>query len=219
MSSPSTLDLFVKLLATTDGRDKIYKFTQNLSKLLAFAASDKATIKKWTGLSKSLGEGRSIMRMCKWVNNVQKLQGFAAKVGSLSQLQIIEIMRVLGDFGYVLGDNLAFLSKYGLIPLNKDNVSKNSKIFQFWGFFFATLLDILSILDLKNQSKLDAAAKAKKAKELRLSFLKNLSDMLVTLAAVGYLQKVYNPSAGVTSVLGMVSAGIATYQNWQKVSK
>lgn len=212
-------DKFIKLLATTDGRDKIYKVLANVSKIVGWVnEADKVSAKKWNALSKSIGEGRSLMRMAKWVGNVQKLQGYAAKAGSLTSRQFLEILRVIGDFGYILGDNLAYLSKYGILPLNAENAAKQSKIFQFWGYIMATILDALSLSGLAaKQAKMDAAAFAAEQQALVLSFVKNAADTLATLASVGYMKSMYNPSIGFTSLCGATSGAIATYQNWTKL--
>lgn len=211
------LDKFIKLLAQTDGRDKIYKMLQNLSKILAVHyTADKATAKKYDSVSKSLGEGRSILRMVKWVNNVNKLQGYAAKWQSLTTRQIVEIGRVIGDFGYIFGDNVQYLCKYKVLPFDQKTASKNSKIFQFWGFFLATFLDLWSILELEGK-QMEPKDKAKERKALLLSFVKNLCDALATLAAVGYLKTYYHPTGTFTGACGLTSGAIATYQNWTKL--
>jgi hypothetical protein len=211
------VDKIVKLLATTDGRDKLYKFSANMAKIIAFSSADKTTQKKWNGLAKSIGEGRSLMRMGKWVGNVSKLQGFGAKLGSLSQRNLVEVLRVIGDFGYVLGDNLAYLSKYNILPLDAKQCGKNSKVFQFWGYLCALILDLWSLMLLPTKN-LDAATSKKERTALVLSATKNLADTLSALNNVGYASSFgYNPSVGFTGACGATSGAIATYTNWKKI--
>jgi hypothetical protein len=211
------IDKFVKLLAQTDGRDKIYKTLQGVVKILGYqSAGDKELAKKYGALAKSIGEGRSIMRMTKWVGNVNKLQGFASKLGTLNAKMIVEILRVIGDFGYILGDNLAYLAKYKVLSLDAANVGKNSKIFQFWGYFCAVILDVWALLKNEKQKESDPATYQKERKAGLLSLTKNIADFAATMAAVGYLSAVWSPSAGVTGALGATSGAIATYQNWNK---
>ena len=212
------LTKFINLLAQTDGRDKIYKTLQNLVKIAAAQSSDKAQAKKFNTLAKSLGEGRSLMRMAKWTTNYNKLVEYSKKASTLTSRQIVEILRVIGDFGYILGDNLSYLAKYGVLPFNASTTAKNSKIFQFWGFFFATLLDVWAMITLraKAASGMDEATYAKEAKALRLSLVKNFCDLLVTLNAVGYASAFYKPSGTALGVFGATSGAIATYNNWKK---
>jgi hypothetical protein len=211
------IDKFIKLLAQTDGRDKIYKTLQGIVKILGYqSAGDKELAKKYAGLAKSIGEGRSIMRMTKWVGNVNKLQGFVPKLGGLNAKMAIEILRVLGDFGYILGDNLAYLSKYKVLSLDATEVGKKSKIFQFWGYICAVILDILALMKNEKLKESDAATYAKERQAGLLNITKNLADTLATMAAVGYLSTVWGPSAGMTGALGATSGAIATYQNWTK---
>lgn len=214
------VDKIVKLLGQTDGRDKIYKTLNGVCKVLAFqAADDKSAVKKWNAMSKSIGEGRSLMRMGKWVGNYAKLQGFAAKLGNLSQYQLLEIIRVIGDFGYVVGDNLQYLAKYGLVPLDAKKTAKNSKVFQFWGYVCALLLDLWSLAVL-GAKKLEPAAYRKQRKQLLLSIVKNAADVANGLNNVGYAAPYgYAPNGMATGMFGVTSGGIATYLNWQKLSK
>eukprot|EP00672_Neobodo_designis_P025230 CAMPEP_0174828844 /NCGR_PEP_ID=MMETSP1114-20130205/1566_1 /TAXON_ID=312471 /ORGANISM="Neobodo designis, Strain CCAP 1951/1" /LENGTH=212 /DNA_ID=CAMNT_0016062571 /DNA_START=46 /DNA_END=684 /DNA_ORIENTATION=- len=210
------VDKVVKLLAQTDGRDKLYKTAAGLAKIAA-DYSDKESGKKWKSIGKSIGDGRSLMRMGKFVGNVQKLQGFAAK-GTLTSYQALEVLRVIGDFGYVLGDNLQYLAKYGVLPLDAAKTAANSKVFQFWGFVCAFLLDLWQ-LALLSAKKLEPKELAKKRHALVLSAIKNFADTLNCLAAVGYAKSFYKPGATFLGGCGVVSGGIATYTNWTKLSK
>lgn len=215
----SDLTKFINLLATTDGRDKIYKTVQGLTKVAA-QYSNKEEAKKYNSLSKSLGEGRSLMRMAKWVGNYNKLMDYAAKINSLTSRQILEILRCIGDFGYIFGDNLQYLAKYQVLPLNQKTCQENSKIFQFWGYICATFLDIWALISLHQKRAtggIDDVTFDKEAAALRLSLFKNLADTLATLAVVGYLKSIYHPSNAFTGMCGATSGAIATYQNWKKL--
>lgn len=214
----SDLDKFIKLLGTTDGRDKIYKFVAGVTKILAYRATDKNLAKKYNTLAKSIGEGRSLMRMAKWVGNYNKLQGFAAKAATLTSKQIVEIIRVIGDFGYILGDNLAYLSKYGVLPLNAESCGKNSKVFQFWGYLCAVVLDIWGLLTLEKKKFDDEKQRVAERQALLLALTKDTADLFAVLAAVGYAKNFgYNPSSGFTGFCGATSGAVATYINWAKI--
>ena len=210
------LDKIVKLLAQTDGRDKLYKTAAGLAKVAA-DCSDKESGKKWKAIGKSIGDGRSLMRMGKWVGNVQKLQGAAAK-GTLTSYQAVEVLRVIGDFGYVLGDNLQYLAKFGVIPVDAAKTAANSKVFQFWGFLCAVVLDLWQLALLPSK-KLTAEEAAKKRQALILSAIKNFADLLNCLNAVGYAKGFYKPSATFLGACGVTSGAIATYTNWGKLTK
>jgi hypothetical protein len=210
------LDKLVKLLAQTDGRDKMLKTVQGAAKVLAFYAGTKAETKKWDNLSKSIGEGRSIMRFGKFTSNIQKIQVILAKAGGgsgLTQKQIIEILRILGDFGYVVGDNLTYFSKYKMLPLDPKVTAANAKLAQFWGFICALLLDVLAIVSL-DTTKPSYAADRQSA---TLTLVKDTADTLAVWASVGYLSSVYHPNAAFTGACTALSGSIATYTNWKKI--
>ena len=213
------VDKLIKLLSQTDGRDKLYKFGANSAKIIAwsYSVTDPAAAKRWGALATSIGEGRSLMRMGKWTSNTQKLHGYSKKFGNLAQKEFLEILRIIGDFGYVLGDNLAYLCKYKVLGFDKNTCATNSKLFQFWGFFFAVIVDLWNLLLLPAKN-LDAAAFAKEQKALLLTFCKDFCDFLVTLNNVKYMAPFgYNPSQGMIGALGATSGAIATYANWTKL--
>ena len=214
----SSVEQVTKMLSVTDGRDKAYKFLQGATKALAYYTSDPATSSKIDKLSKSIGEGRSIMRLGKWTSNIQKMDALnqkAMKKGGWNQLLVIEFLRVLGDMGYVIGDNSAYLSKYRILSTDPKLCTKYGKISQFWGFFCQIILDIIAVISL-DASKPTYAEDRQAA---LLSITKNTSDILVILSVVGYLPKsIYSVNAGVAGILVSISGAIATYQNWTKAA-
>lgn len=213
-----TVDKVIKLLSQTDGRDKIYKFGANASKLVAWtqATQSPSTAKAFNGLAGSIGEGRSLMRMGKWVGNASKLNAAGKKIGNLSHKELLEVLRVIGDFGYVLGDNLAYLAKYKVISVtDAKTASTNAKIFQFWGFVCAFLIDICNLV-LLSTKKLEDKVFKKEQKALLLTAVKDFCDLLVTLNNVKYIPQ-YNPTTGFTAACGATSGAIATYVNWNKI--
>jgi hypothetical protein len=205
------------MLSVTDGRDKTYKFLQGAAKALAYYASDAATASKFDKLSKSLGEGRSIMRFGKWTSNIQKIDGInkkAAKSG-WNQLLVVELIRSLGDMGYVIGDNAAYFGKYRLIAVDPKVSANYAKISQFWGFLCQVILDIVAVISL-DSTKATYAADRETA---ILNITKNVSDTLVILSVVGYVPKsIFNLNGGVAGILLALSGAISTYQNWNKAA-
>lgn len=213
------LDKFIKLLGQTDGRDKIYKLLAGLVKILAVYAKSKESAKIYGSLGKSIGEGRSIMRLGKWVGNVSKLQSLVPKLasGGLNVKTLVEVLRVLGDFGYIFGDNIAYLSKYKVLGRDAASVTKSAKLFQFWGYVCAVVLDAFALRVARAKASSDAATSQKEVKANAINLTKNACDLLVVMATVGYLSSLWKPSATTQGVLTVTSGAIATYQNWSKL--
>jgi hypothetical protein len=214
----SVIDQVTKMLSLTDGRDKSYKFLQGATKALAFYTKDTASADKLNKISKSLGEGRSIMRLGKWTSNIQKINSLVAKAdaqGGWNRLLVIEVVRVLGDMGYVIGDNLTYLSKYKVFALDPAACTKHGKVAQFWGFFCQVIMDVLTVLMLDPRKPNYAEAR----ETAILNLTKDVADTIVVLATVAYLPKsIFNPSGGLQGILLTLSGAIATYQNWNKAA-
>mmetsp|Transcript_9097 Transcript_9097/g.12189 ORF Transcript_9097/g.12189 Transcript_9097/m.12189 type:complete len:215 (+) Transcript_9097:63-707(+) len=209
------IDTTVKIMATTEGRDKVYKAVQNLARFLEWSGSrsgDFSSAKKYGVLAKSMGDGRSLMRLGKWIQNLRKMREISASGAAFDTVDgLVEYGRVSADFGFVVGDNISYLAKYNILSnVSSQWVSRRAKVSQFWAFLFACILDIL---------KLIRAYKAEKVmKDLIINFVRNFADLLATLDATGYASCVYKPCVGFTSMCGLLSGSIATYQNVIKAS-
>ncbi|EAN87271.1 putative glycosomal membrane protein [Trypanosoma cruzi] len=216
----SDFDKFVKLLGQTDGRDKIYKFVGGVLKALAALDAVECRRSAYKSVSSSITDGRSLMRMAKWMGDIPKMRSVFAKCaegGRMEMTALIMFLRVLGNFLYILGDNVAFLMRYKLVPGQPKRVQYHSKVSQFWGFFFAAVLDLLALRTALQKRASDAATSCKEAKSALINLTKDASDVLVTMAAVGYMKGVWHPGPVTAGALTAVSGGVATYLNWKKI--
>ncbi|RNF02379.1 glycosomal membrane protein [Trypanosoma conorhini] len=216
----SDFDRFVKLLGLTDGRDKIYKFLSGVLNVLdSIDAVDSRRV-AYKSVNKSIKDGRSLLRMAKWTGNVPKMHTIVkhcAEKRSLELKKVIEFLRVLGDFFYVIGDNIGFLVRYKLLPGDSKSIQYRSKVAQFWGFFFAAVLDLFALRGALLKRASDAATSRKELKSALLGLTKDGSDVLVTMASVGYMKGAWSPSPVTSGTLTAVSGAVATYLNWKKV--
>lgn len=218
------LDQVINLLASNDGRDKLYKFFAGVLKILAASAKasqQRALAAAFTSLGGAIGSARSVMRMGKFIADVpkyEKLTGKLQKKG-FDLKTVIELLRTLGNSLYIAGDNAAFIAKHKLIPASAKEITKYAKIAQFWGFFLASVLDVFALSAAFGKQASDPSAAKKEIKAAALSLAKDGSDTLVTMAAVGYFKTIWHPNAYVAGTLTCVSGGVATYNNWNKAKK
>ncbi|KAK7197998.1 glycosomal membrane protein [Novymonas esmeraldas] len=220
----SDFEKLIKLLGQTDGRDKIYKFLAGFFKILAAvaASSQDPRAKAYGAVGNSIASARSLMRMGKFVGDVPKLQkivdGVVSKgIAGTEFKKFVEFFRTIGNSLYIMGDNAAFIAKQKLISANAKTITKYAKIAQFWGFFLAAVLDLIALRAALQKRVSDEATSKKEAKAAVINFTKDASDVLVTMAAVGYLQNLWRPSAVTAGALTCVSGGVATYLNWNKI--
>ncbi|CCW68609.1 unnamed protein product [Phytomonas sp. Hart1] len=218
------LERLIKLLSQTDGRDKIYKFLAGFFRILADVSdAQDPNVKAYKAIGNSIGGARSLMRMGKFVGDVPKLEqlihGFHAKGLHGTELKrLVEFLRVLANSLYILGDNVAFVAKHRLVPLNAAAVTTQAKFAQFWGFFLAAVLDLLALRAALKKRLTDLALCKKEAKGAIINLTRDASDVLVTMASVGYLREVWRPSNVTLGALTCVSGSVATYLNWNKIA-
>eukprot|EP01059_Diplonema_ambulator_P007509 TRINITY_DN1697_c0_g1_i1.p1 TRINITY_DN1697_c0_g1~~TRINITY_DN1697_c0_g1_i1.p1 ORF type:complete len:216 (+),score=77.53 TRINITY_DN1697_c0_g1_i1:47-694(+) len=211
----ATSDRIVKLLKSNDGRDKLYKQAAGMCKVVAHNSADKETVKKLNAIAKSIGDCRSLMRMFKWI---QKYNEVNKEVDGLKKGKVVDVnrgyvkvFRILGDMGYIIGDNLQWLAKYGMLTLDHKTMAMRSKVFQFWGYVASCYLQLYDLLIHAGKAGTFTDATGKK---LILKFIADFCDLLCALATVGYV-KSFNPSSGTTGALALLSATIATNTNWE----
>eukprot|EP00009_Paramoeba_aestuarina_P003034 CAMPEP_0201509730 /NCGR_PEP_ID=MMETSP0161_2-20130828/2698_1 /ASSEMBLY_ACC=CAM_ASM_000251 /TAXON_ID=180227 /ORGANISM="Neoparamoeba aestuarina, Strain SoJaBio B1-5/56/2" /LENGTH=190 /DNA_ID=CAMNT_0047904771 /DNA_START=101 /DNA_END=673 /DNA_ORIENTATION=+ len=156
-----------------------------------------------------VSDGRSLMRLGKWVNNGQKLLENAEKSPVAQSVEdTLDNSRVFCDFCYIIIDNILYLNRFLFMTLKQEQTySRRAKVFQFWTFFFACVLDLVRLV-----RKYREGDKRLKTKDV-LNFVKNFADFLVTLAGVRYLSFVYRPSLAWLSFFSIVSGSIATTQH------
>lgn len=220
----SDLDKVIKLLGQTDGRDKIYKFLAGLFKILAVLAARQKSPRAdaYKKVNASIGSARSIMRMGKFVGDAPKLQKVLTMVRDnglrgTELTKLIEFFRTLGNSLYIIGDNAAFIAKMKLVRADAKAITKYAKIAQFWGFFLAAVLDLIALRSALAKRISDESKSKKEAKAAVIAFTKDASDVLVSMAAVGYLSSIWHPSDITAGALTCVSGGVATYLNWNKI--
>ncbi|KNH09353.1 glycosomal membrane protein [Perkinsela sp. CCAP 1560/4] len=202
-----SVDIAIQLLSSTDGRDKVYKTMENLSKFYGCFANQRCA-GMLTGFAQRVSDGRSLMRLGKWVTNAQKLIDNADKnLSSQSVEETLDNSRVFCDFCYIILDNILYLNRFLFMTLkHEQNYIRRAKVFQFWTFFFACALDIIKMVRKYREEK------ARPATKEILNFLRNFCDFLVALSGVRYLSFVYRPSAAWLSLFSIVSGSIATTQ-------
>eukprot|EP00755_Sulcionema_specki_P017685 Sspe_Gene.64992::Locus_38495_Transcript_1_1_Confidence_1.000_Length_778::g.64992::m.64992 len=213
----TTLDRTVKLLKETDGRDKLYKATAMLAKIIAWRAADADVAKKATAVQKSITDARSLMRMAKWIPKYSEAAKESKKIGENKEdslRAVAKVVRIFADMCYIAGDNIQYLSKFQVLSFDHKMAAKRSKVFQFWGYVVSALIGLYDIRK-KLQEGCQLADKA--VKELVLNFIADVCDGLSALASVGYIES-YQPSAGFTGACGLISAIIACRKNWNKTA-
>ncbi|EPY27677.1 glycosomal membrane protein [Strigomonas culicis] len=180
----------VDLLSKTDGRDKIYKFSAGVFKVLGELAEQQEAKGSYKKMGASITSARSLMRMGKFIGDGPKLLKIisTAQKGGLQSLplaKIIEFFRVIGNSLYIMGDNAAFFAKHKVLLTSADPklITKGAKIAQFWGFFLAAVLDLLALQVALKKRAADPTASCAEGKAALMALAKDLSD---TLVAIGH---------------------------------
>lgn len=130
-ASPTSLDAWIAMSLTLDGRDKITKLLQYLGRLLGwvYKADGSNRAIRWLAFSKHLSASRKAFRLGRSVVELEKLHkmgivsslyhsllpGVTAKAKSLSWKSLCSAIKIVGTLGFWTADNISFLSAAGVL--------------------------------------------------------------------------------------------------------
>ncbi|KAL7421791.1 Peroxisomal membrane protein PMP27 [Cryptotrichosporon argae] len=139
----------IALLATTIGRDKVYRLIQYLSRFIAWSLirngqSDVAA--RWDGLKNGLGGGRKLMRLFKPAEHLQSATNLAlrpvANLNGPGQLaQVTQLGRQLCYAVFLTTDSVSWLNTVRFLRFDKNKLERLNRVsMKFWLFGIALSL-------------------------------------------------------------------------------
>ena len=209
--------------ARTDGRDKLAKFLQNYCRYRKYYAAGAAQ-RRFKALQSSLSEFRSVIKFGKPFKNVveahELVAGRGGDWGALRVLDWVRLASILSDVGYKLGDNVEYLSHYGVLPFNESRCEAWSKTFQFFAYacdVYTGLLDLVALEQRRDEFDSDEIFERKRH-AMRVGFLGDLADFL--RVTPGFCQ-MYGIAGlkkhdGWSGVMGLVVGATGVWKVWQK---
>lgn len=220
------LDKTVLLLSRTTGRDKIYKFMGGMFDVLAAIAkrSNNPHYKAYASISPAIVSGRSLLRLGKFMAEIPRMTALISIIRAQGFLvtewkHFLGVLRCILNCLWIFGDNIAFLAKYGVIRGDPVDLWEFGKTCQFWGFSVCALLDLIDLRDAIRRFEYDPRWSHNAAFTATLDLLAHISDILETMAQVGYCSEWWNPSSGLCGVLTCFSATMSTASNWRNADK
>ncbi|TXT07165.1 hypothetical protein VHUM_03335 [Vanrija humicola] len=152
------------VLATTIGRDKLYRLIQYVSRILAWAfarsgATDLAS--RFDGLKSALGMGRKLMRVFKPVENLQSAlnisqRPFTGITRAETLAQVTQLGRQIAYAIFLGSDSLVWLQFAKFIRLDKDKAARLGQISNkawFIGLVLSLISSGASLVNLRHQSR------------------------------------------------------------------
>lgn len=201
----------IALLATTDGRDKLLKGFAQVAKLLSMVTG----VKTQAAVAGSVNDCRSLLRVAGFLAHIVTCRGKVLR-GETAPQDLVLMARLAGDgiFGFL--DTLAFLGKNGFLLSKKavPGVVKASFDALFYGFLLATILDIMKIRQFMATNK-GTEEDMKTRNALFLTLLRDVCDTVFATSAANKT-KMLKVTPFQSSILLLISACIATYENWNK---
>ncbi|WVQ82387.1 hypothetical protein IAT38_004515 [Cryptococcus sp. DSM 104549] len=139
------------VLATTVGRDKVYRLIQYLSRLIAWSLLRRGkvdTAARWEGLKNGIAQGRKVMRIFRNAEFLQSSVNLAQRPitslrGPAQISQLAQIGRQLGYFGFFTSDTIVWLNSVGFLRLDKETTARFQR-YMYRSWFTGILLSLLS---------------------------------------------------------------------------
>jgi len=216
-----SLSKTTKYLATTDGRDKLYKFfhygARFLSWFVANYLNNAPLAKYFSNIEVTMSDGRKLLRLFKFIGEIEKI-GLIRE--SKPILQVSSLLRNFGFAGYFLFNNYSWMCKFGIAGGDEKKWARFS--FYAWtlGLLCALILDVSKYREnLRRQKRAlgketELANLRKEEKELQLNIIREVANLQISTSLVE-LNPVRNN--GIVGLAGVLEAVLAAYQIWKKL--
>ncbi|KAG9094183.1 Peroxisomal membrane protein PMP27 [Ceratobasidium sp. UAMH 11750] len=230
----------IKVLATTLGRDKLYRTVQYFARFLAWfllARGFKLEAARWNSLKAALASGRKLMRLFKPLEHLQA----ALRASQLSSLraypidQYTTIARQLSYAGYLSLDAIVWLNSVRFLALPPTAAAKVNKASQrFWlsGILFSIVHGLVKVARLANEAKRLRSISEKgvgadadrlsRAQALdidrintRYQLIQDSFDFFLPASNLGLV----NVNDGVAGIIGVITSVMALQLQWKAVGK
>ncbi|BEJ16585.1 hypothetical protein CspHIS471_0511900 [Cutaneotrichosporon sp. HIS471] len=152
------------LLATTLGRDKLYRLIQYVSRVIAWSLARNGHVdlaSRFDGLKGALGQARKLMRVFKPLENLQAAVKIAeaplkGATGAEHLAKATQLSRQLCYATYLTTDSIVWLQFAKFLRIDKDKMAKISRISQkawFFGILFSLVSSAAGLVNLRAQSR------------------------------------------------------------------
>lgn len=246
VKAPLSLDAFIALAFSLEGRDKLLKLLQYGSRGLAYyilSADPKSDVgQRLHALFKLMQQSRKGFKLGKSITNYKKLQSLSSNKSLTEPQRYLQFVQNLGMLGYFIMDNTAFMSKNKVLHFDANDVARRGGVMWFCaniaGFYNAVdtlhadvekekcVRDILAseedaarVETLQTQLETLRSGRFKKL----LAVLKVTCDLIVSsnTSGVRLPERILGKPLhdGIIGPIGCVSAAIVLYTTWPSLKK
>ena len=220
-----TIHTTTQLYQDAVGRDKTWKFIQNLSRItfyfLTTISGNPTSGERARSLWKNLSNARKGFRLGKSITHADKLQIAINSKNKSQTYKLLVVMRRSCLFFHEIFDNFYWFSKSDLISSKLSNYYKLwSYTLKFWGEFFGMLLNYTEMLRMQQQT-IEAGTDAMRSERSKLlrSVVRACCDAGAAFINAKYSQRLvgWSGNDGVLGLLGVVSASTSLLDKWIKI--
>lgn len=223
MSKSLTLTSFLKVLESTNGRDKFGKLIQYAARFLAWYYSsyqlNDDLAKRSLSFQKNVALARKLTRLLKWVPLIMKIDSFLESNFLKSKTVVADTIANLSSLGYAnyfFWDGIVWLEKVGALKMDTSKFSKYAFYGWFFGIAFALLGDSLKLISYFNsQDKYNKDEKKEMNKKFALNYAKNIGDFCIACTGCDF----YKFNEGFLGICGVVAALVGFHELWPNTAK
>ncbi|XP_070536333.1 uncharacterized protein [Ptychodera flava] len=209
---------FVKFTSFTEGRDKIYRTVQYLSRWILWYSEKRGATPsiKVKNIESAISLSRKLFRMARTLDFLQKAADAMYMTDDV--LKTFEIAGMLGKAIWLVTDHVIWFAKVKVIEVDLKFWSKISAWTWFLGIFSLLMRDLRKLQMISERAKTVKDRQDKEARKAlrkeyhaaRLELIKNFCDFWIPLGILEYSSKGWGATGGVVSSL------IGWKQQWQK---
>jgi len=220
MTGYGELSKFVGLIENMNGRDKLSKALQYLTKLMAYEllTGNVELAKRLTSLSAAIGMARKCDRLFKTNGEIKKVIDVLNDDKINTTKQTLTILQAVGFAFYWYYDNRVFLIKAGFSAGDAKMLDLKANRWWFFGVIFQVILTYIVVVEAQNKRQIakrdEQGAADEQLRTQKINLISQLGDFVCAFQTSGAAEMLLKRSIneGVVSAAGLLSA-IATLYN------
>ncbi|KPI85113.1 glycosomal membrane protein-like protein [Leptomonas seymouri] len=209
-----------RVLATTDGADKLVKFIMGL--LTVHSTRDIPKKIQFAEAAQNLAKVRSALRIGHVFGIILKLLSlrdlFAAQGFKYTEnKKFVEFFKVIFDMLYAMGDHMVLLAREGLIATSLDvaRLVHTTRVAQVVCHILGVILNLFDLRDAARRLVYDPPAAKRACQIAAIGTLRDFADALVAMSLLGHVRNGRTLSIRSEGALTCFSGLLSTYLCWK----
>lgn len=213
---------FLKVLESTNGRDKFGKLLQYTGRFFAWYFTayqpNESLANKAASINKNTAMARKLTRLMKWLPLLIRADNTLRTRVAQKKASVDEITALVSSLGYAnyfFWDGLVWFERLGVVK-NNPKFGKAAMYGWFIGVLFAIISDTIKLYYyLNDTNKFNEKQRNDLKKKFAFNYAKNISDLCIATTGT----QLYTVNEGILGVCGCIASLVGFHELWPSTVK